>query len=71
MQGIENGGPLFMVDSVTKRYKRPYQWVVVLASCPGCHLRGKRAHYGVNAATHRAEMSLLSRCARAASVKRA
>ena len=23
MQGIENGGPLFMVDSVTKRYKLP------------------------------------------------
>jgi len=22
MQGIENGGPLFMVDSVTKRYTR-------------------------------------------------
>jgi hypothetical protein len=23
MQGIENGGPLLMVDSVTKRYKLP------------------------------------------------
>lgn len=30
--------------------------VAVLAARPGCHLRGQRAHYGVNAATHWAEV---------------
>lgn len=45
--------------------------VAVLAVRPRCHLWGLRAHYGVNAATHRAEVPLLSRCTRAVGVKRA